>query len=162
MKRRIKVTAVGVAAAVMLLAAQAAFAAEQTRESYTAQVEPICKASTESSDRILKGVKGEVKAGKLKLAAGQFSKAATALKATLNKLRAVPQPVADKAKLTKWLGYIKEEVGLFEQTAAKLNAGKKAAAQEMAVRLTYTVNKANNSVISFEFNYCHADPSQFT
>jgi hypothetical protein len=162
-KARIKSMALPMVAAVaLLLAAQAAFAAEPTRESYTASVEPICKASTESSDRILKGVKGEVKAGKLKPAAAQFSKAATALKQTLNKLRAVPQPPADKAKLTKWLGYIKEEVQLFEQTAAKLKAGNKSGAQEMAVRLTYTVNKANNQVLAFEFNYCHADPSKFT
>lgn len=162
-KARIKAMALPTLAAVgLLLAAQAAFAAEPTRETYTASVEPICKASTESSDRILKGVKGEVKAGKLKPAAAQFSKAATALKQTLNKLRAVPQPPADKAKLTKWLSYIKEEVQLFEQTAAKLKAGNKTGAQEMAVRLTYTVNRANNQVLAFEFNYCHADPSKFT
>ena len=162
-KARIKSTVpLMVGAVVLSVVAQAAFAAEPTRETYTAQVEPICKASTESSDRILKGVKGEVRAGKLKLAAAQFSKAATALKKTLNKLRAVPQPPADKAKLTKWLGYIKEEVQLFEQTAAKLKAGNKTGAQEMAVRLTYTVNRANNQVLAFEFKYCHADPSQFT
>lgn len=162
-KTRIKSTALGtVVALALLLTAQAGFAAEQTRETYTAQVEPICKTSTEANDRILKGVKGEVKAGKLKPAAAQFSKAASALKKTLNKLRAVPQPTADKAKLTKWLGYIKDEVELFEQTAAKLKVGNKVAAQEMAVRLTYTVNKANNQVLAFEFKYCHADPSQFT
>jgi hypothetical protein len=161
-KARIKSTAFILAGAVALTLAQAAFAAEPTRETYTAQVEPICKASTESSDRILKGVKGEVKAGKLKPAAAQFSKAATALKQTLNKLRAVPQPPADKAKLTKWLGYIKTEVELFERTAKKLNEGSKVGAQTMAVRLTSTVNQANNQVLAFEFKYCRADPSQFT
>jgi hypothetical protein len=163
-RRRIKPTAMGVAAAaVMLLAAQAAFAADEvTRESYTAQVEPICKASTESNGRTLKGVQGEIKNGKLKPAAAQFTKAAAALKKTLNQLRAVPQPPADKAKLTKWLGYIKEEVSLFERTAAKLKAGQKNGALEMAVRLKATINQANNQVLAFEFNYCHAEYSQFT
>jgi hypothetical protein len=149
-------------AVALLLAAQAAFAAEPTRESYTAQVEPICKVSSESNGRILKGVKGEIKAGKLKPAGAQFSKAAAALKQTLKKLRAVPQPPADKAKLTKWLGYIKTEVELFERTAKKLKEGNKVGAQSLAVRLTSTVNQANNQVLAFEFKYCRADPSQFT
>jgi hypothetical protein len=145
-----------------LLAASLAFAAEQTRETYKAEVEPICKANVDASGRILKGVKGEVKAGKLQVAAGQFSKAAAALKKTLNQLRAVEPPPADSAKISKWLGYVKTEVELFEKTAAKLKAGKKAAAQEMAVRLTSTVNQANNQVLAFEFKYCKANASQYT
>lgn len=162
-KARIMSRALGaIALLVLLLGAQAALGAEQTRESYTAQVEPICKVNSEASARILKGVKGEVKAGKLKVAAGQFAQAAKALKKTLTQLKAVPQPTADKAKLTKWLGYINEEVQLFESTAAKLKAGNKAAAQSMAVRLTQSANLANNQVLAFEFRYCHVNPSQFT
>jgi hypothetical protein len=152
----------GVAALMLLLVASLALGAEQTRESYTAQVEPICKANSQASARILKGVKGEVKAGNLKPAAAQFSQAATALKKALTQLKAVPQPSADKAKLAKWLGYIKTEVELFERTAAKLKAGNKVAAEAMTVRLTHTVNLANNQVLDFEFKYCRVDPSQFT
>jgi hypothetical protein len=151
-----------VAAVALVLLAQAAIGAEQTRETYVAQVEPICKVNTKANERILKGVKAEVRAGKLKLAAAQFSKAATALKETLKQLQAVPQPAADKARLMKWLGYIKTEVQLFERTAAKLKAGNKVGAEAMAVRLTHTVNLANGEVVAFEFKYCRADPSQFT
>jgi hypothetical protein len=146
----------------LLLVAPLALGAEPTRESYTAQVEPICKTNAKSSERILNGVKAEVKAGKLKPAATQFAKAASALKKTLAQLKAVPQPSADKAKLTSWLGYIKTEVELFERTAAKLKAGDKNGAESLTVRLTHTVNLANNQVLAFEFNYCHVDPSQFT
>lgn len=162
-KSRIKSVAFGaVTAAALLLVAQAGLATEQTRESYTAQVEPICKASSEANGRILKGVQGEIKAGKLKPAANRFSRAATALKKTLGKLRAVPQPPADTAKLTKWLSYIKTEVELLERTAAKLKAGKKTGALEMAVRLKATINQANNQVLAFEFKECHAEYSQFS
>lgn len=160
---RTKSTAlVTLGAMALLLAAPFAAGAEQTRESYTAQVEPICKVNVEASGRILEGVRGMVKAGKLKPAATQFSKAAQALKKTLNQLRAVAPPPADQARITKWLGFIKTEVELLERTAAKLKAGKKTAAQEMAVRLTSTVNQANNQVLAFEFKYCRADASQFT
>jgi hypothetical protein len=152
----------GLTVLALLLVASLALGAEPTRESYAAQVEPICKKNAEANERILKDVQSEVKAGKLKVAAGQFANAAKALKTALTQLKAVPQPSADKAKLTKWLSYVKSEVELFESTAAKLNAGDKAGAEHLSVRLTHTVNLANSQVLAFEFNYCHVNPSQFT
>ena len=151
-----------VGAMVLLLAAPLARGAEQTRETYTEAVEPICKSNAEASDRILDGVKGEVRQGKLKIAAAKFTKAAAALKKTLVQLKGVPKPSADQARLDKWLGYIKAEVELFERTAKKLKAGDKIGAQRMAVRLTSTANKANNQVLTFEFRYCRVNPSQYT
>jgi hypothetical protein len=73
-------------------------AEEVTRDSYKEAVEPICKANTEANERILKGARGKVKHGKLKQAAGQFFRAATALRGTVKELGAVPQPPADEAK----------------------------------------------------------------
>lgn len=153
---------VAVAVVAVGLLAQVAIGAEQTRESYIAQVEPICKVNTKANERILKGVRAEVRAGKLKLAAAQFSKAGTALKKALAQLRDVPQPTADKAKLTKWLDYIKTEVQLLERVAAKLKAGNKFGAQTTAIRLTQIANLANAEVVDFEFRYCRANPSLFT
>jgi hypothetical protein len=153
---------VGLILLALLLAASLALGAEPTRESYVAQVEPICKRNAQANDRILKDVTVEVKAGKLKVAAGQFAAAAKALKSTLTQLKAVPQPSADRARLTKWLSYIKSEAELFERTAAKLNAGDKIGAEKLSILLTHTVNLANNQVLAFEFRYCRVDPSQFT
>lgn len=152
----------GLALLALLLAASLALGAEVTRDSYVAQVEPICKRNAQANDRILKDVTVEVKAGKLKVAAGQFAAAAKALKSTLTQLKAVPQPSADKAQLTKWLSFVKSESELFERTAAKLNGGDKAGAEKLSVRLTQTVNLANRQVIDFEFINCHVNPSQFT
>jgi hypothetical protein len=126
----------------LLVSVPLALATEVTRETYVAAVEPICKANTQASEKILKGVKAEVKAGKLAPAAAQFTKAAKALKQTLTELKAVPQPKADKSKLTKWLTYIKGEAELFERTATKLKAGDKAGAQRMAILLTHQANLA--------------------
>jgi hypothetical protein len=145
-----------------LLAGTSLAFAEETRDTYKAQVEPICKRNAEADSRILKGVKANVKDEKLKLAATQFAKAATALKKALNQLRAVPKPPADTARLTKWLGYVKTEVELFEQVSKKLKAGQKSSAQRLSIRLTSTVNRANNEVLAFEFKYCRVNPSQFT
>jgi hypothetical protein len=155
---------VAFAAAAVISFSLAAFAAgaEQTREGYVAQVEPICKANTEASSKILEGVRTEIRHDKLKPAAAQFSKAAAALGRTLRQLRAVPQPPADAPRLGRWLGYISEEVKLLQTTATKLRKGDKFGAQKMAVRLTQTANRANNEVIPFEFRYCAAEPSRFT
>lgn len=117
--------AAGPAAVSAAAAGVAAQLAEVTRESYTAKVEPICKANTQANEKIFKGVKQEVKAGKLKPAATQFAKAASALKKTIAQLKAVPQPPADGARLDKWLGYVEEEAELFSSTSKKLKAGDK-------------------------------------
>jgi hypothetical protein len=156
-------TVVGIAVlAVLGFGAFAAAGAEQTREGYVAQVEPICKANFEASSKILKGVRGEIREGKLKPAAAKFSKAAAALRKTLRQLRAVPQPPADAARLGRWLDLLDEEAELLGTTATKLRKGDKFGAEKMAVRLTHTANRANNEVLEFEFHYCATSPSQFT
>jgi len=146
----------------VLATASLAFAIETTRAEYTTQVEPICKANTQANEKILKGVRGEVKQGKLGPASKQFTRASAALKKTLRQLRAVPRPAADEARLAKWLGYVKTEAELFGSTAKKLAAGNKVGAQAMVIRLTHNANLANNQVLGFDFTYCRFDPSKFT
>jgi hypothetical protein len=149
------------AAVLVLVAAVPSPAAETTREAYVAAVEPICKANTEANERILDGVKQKVKAGKLAVAAKQVAAAAKALKVTRGKLLQVPQPAADTAVLTKWLGYVKTEVALFEAVARKLAGKETTAAQQMVVRLYSNARQANNQVLDFEFRYCKFQPSKF-
>ena len=154
-----------VSAIVLALTAVAApfvQAEEVTRESYKEAVEPICRANTKANERILKGARGKVKAGKLKSAAGQFFRAATALRETVKELKAVPQPPADEAKLAKWLKTVDEEATLFQKTGKKLKAGDKNGALQMVIRLEHNANVANNQVLGFEFHYCRFEPSKFT
>jgi hypothetical protein len=139
-----------------------ASAEEVTRESYKAEVEPICKADTQANEKILKGVREEVKQGKLALAGSKFAKAASALKKAHAQLAAVPQPPADTAKLTKWLSYVNTEAKLFEEAAKALKAGNKTKAQTIVVKLTHNANLANNQVLGFGFRYCKLEPSKFT
>jgi hypothetical protein len=160
--KRFSLAMVAIAALAILATASLALAAETTREAYVATVEPVCKSNTQANEKILKGVKTEVKQGKLKPAGAQFSKAAAALKKTYAQLKAVPQPSADAAKLNKWLGYVKEEANLFEKTATALKAGNKNKAQVMVVKLTHNANLANDQVLSFNFKYCRFEPSKFT
>lgn len=148
--------------ALLSLGVSMAMAEEVTRDTYKAAVEPICKTNTEANEKILKGVRAEVKAGKLKPAGVQFAKAATALKKAVSQIEAVPQPPADEAKLGKWLGYVSEEAKLFEAGSKALKAGNKAKTQTIVVKLTHTANLANAQVLSFSFRYCKLEPSKFT
>jgi hypothetical protein len=155
-------TLLAIALVAALAVASLASAAEIDRAEYKAQVEPICKTNSKANETILKPVRKLVKEDKLKPAAARFDKASAALKKTLAQLKAVPQPTADEAKLTKWLGYIKTEADLFAKAAKKLRAGQKGAAQQVVNKLTSTANLANSTVLSFEFRYCRLEPSKFT
>jgi hypothetical protein len=149
-------------AALLLAPVLGAGAAEVTRGSYREAVEPICKTDTQANERILAGVKSEVRRGKLKPAATQFAKAARALKSAIAQLQGVPAPAADAARLSKWLGKVLNEAGYFEAVARHLRAGDKAGAQKLVVKLTTEANAANNVVIPFQFTYCRLEPSRFT
>lgn len=138
-----------------------ALGAEITRDEYVEAVEPICKTDTEANKRVLTGVRAKVKAGKLDAASKQFAAAARALKRARTQIAAVDKPPADAAGLTKWLGYVKTEVGLFEAVSRKLAKGEATAAQKMVVRLVRNANRANDQVLLFEFNYCRLQPAKF-
>jgi hypothetical protein len=153
---------VAIAAFGVLCAASLALAAETTLAEYVAGVEPICKANTQANEKILKGVRAEVRKGQLKLASERFARAATALKKTLTQLQIVPQPPAEQRTLAKWLGYVKTETGLLENVGKKLKAGDKVGTEKMVVRLTRNAELANNTVLDFEFHYCRFNVSKFT
>lgn len=166
--RGLRIHPFGAIFAALLCAAALAGAAlgatdpEQTREAYVEQVEPICKANTKANERVLKGVRMMVREGKLKPAAARFAKASAAFGHARDEIAAVPQPVADAAKLGKWIGLLGKERSLLGQIGQALRAGKKAKAQKLLVKLTHNGNAANNAVLGFGFHYCLIDSTRFT
>jgi hypothetical protein len=150
------------AVALLAAGAVAATSPDQTRESYVAQVEPICKKNTKSNEKILAGVRKKVQKGELAVAAGQFTRASTAFGKAVTQLKAVPQPPADAAKLNKWLGYLETETKMLGEIGKALKAGNKNKAQTLSVKLTHNGNVANNTVLGFEFDYCLIDSSKFS
>jgi len=134
---------------------------ELSREEYVQRLEPICKANTKNNSRILKGVKAEVKMGKLAPAGRRFIRASGALGKSIGQMQKVPRPAADDAKLTKWLGYLKNEQRYLLLIGKSLKSGNKFKAQKPAVKLKRNNNQANNTVISFGFKECRIDSSRF-
>jgi hypothetical protein len=155
----------GLALVVALLATvPVALAAEETeidRTTYVERVEPICKQNSDANSRILKGVKEQVKQDKLVPAGKRFIRAASALGTAVGKIAAVPQPSADEAKLTKWIGYLEHEQTFLQKIGKALEGKDKYHAQKLAVELNKNNNKANNTVISFNFKECRIDSSRF-
>jgi hypothetical protein len=149
------------AANAVLFATVPAFGAEVTPDEYKAQVEPICKANLQANEKILKGVRENVRKGKLGKASKQLFGAAKALKKTRLELLQVPTPSADATRLTKWLGGVKTEVELLEAAGRKLAHGERNGASRMVVRLKTNATKTNNMVLSYEFHYCKFEPQKF-
>ncbi|HET6998173.1 MAG TPA: hypothetical protein VFI03_06240 [Solirubrobacterales bacterium] len=154
--------AVLVLAGLLVTTAFAATSPEQTRESYVAAIEPICKTNTKANEQILAGVRKKIQKGQLSVAAGQFTKASAAFGKAVKQIKAVPQPVADAAKLGKWLGYLDKETTMLGEIGKALKANKKSKAQTLSVQLTRNGNVANNQVLGFEFDYCLIDSSKFS
>jgi len=150
------VVAVGAAAALGVTSP------DQTRETYVTQVEPICKQNTKDNEQILAGVRKKIQKGQLSVAAGQFAKASTAFGKAVKQIKAVPQPVADQAKLAKWLGYLEGETKLLSEIGKALKSGNKSKAQTLSIKLSHNGNLANNAVLGFEFDYCLIDSSRFS
>lgn len=135
--------------------------AEITRDEYIAKVEPICAANTRHNSKILKGVKQQVKRGKLKPAGRRFIRASAVLNRSTRQIAGVPQPAADSARLGRWVGYLKREGGFLRLIGRSLRSGNKYRAQKLAVKLNKNNNQANNTVITFGFKACRIDSSRF-
>jgi len=161
MSKRVLTAATAVMVMALVVCA-AAFAAEVSRDEYKEAAEPICKASTKANEQILAGVRSEVKKGQLKKPAAKFAKASKEQSQTLRELEALPQPAADQARLTKWFSYLKIEAELFATAGNKLKAGDKAGAQHVFTKLSLNINKANNQVLPFGFNYCRLNAAKLS
>jgi hypothetical protein len=145
-----------------LVSTSVAAAEGPTRDEYRDTVEPICKTNTKANERILSGVRGQVRENKLKAAGAKFAKASAALKKARRQLLGVKQPSADAQRLKRWLDYVKTEADLFGQTAKKLKAEDRGAANQLVIKLTQTANRANAQVLPFDFVYCRLEPARFT
>jgi hypothetical protein len=148
--------------AVLVAAAFAATSPTQTREGYVAAVEPICKKNTKTNERLLDKVPKMVKEDKLKAAGKKVTAAAASGKQAVKAIKGVPQPVADAAKLTKWVGLLEKEQKLLTELSQAMNAENKRKVQLLTVKLTHNGNQANTAVLGFEFDYCLIPTDQFS
>lgn len=150
-----------VATAIFAATALATTSPTQTREGYTEAVEPICKINSKANERLLHGVRKQIKAGQLKPAATRFARAAIAFEKGTKQIARVPQPTADSSRLNGWIGLLRKETTILHKISKALAAGKKGAATHESAVLSQNGTKANAAVLAFEFNYCKIEQARF-
>jgi hypothetical protein len=137
-----------------LAVAPLAHAEEQTRESYKAQVEPICQANREANERIMAGAKKRIDGNELKPAGKQFFRLSASLGGMIRKLAKVPPPATDSHRIERWLEIIellKERVRLVGKYFVE---GLKIKGNHEAVLAERAGISANNTTIVLHFHYC--------
>jgi hypothetical protein len=148
--------------AVMVLGASAGAAVGSDRAEYVNRLESICQPGVEATQRVVRGLRSDVKAERLAVAAGKLGSAARIFDGTVRKISAVPRPPADATHLTKWFGYLKLQESYLARAAAALRAEKIPRYQHNAVLFVHNGNLANDVVIAYGFNYCRFKFSRFS
>jgi hypothetical protein len=133
-------------AAIALSAPSAADAAPDRAE-YVSRLEAVCKPGVEATQRAVRGVRSDIRAERLAVAAGKLASAARIFDGTVGTISAVPRPPLDAAQLAR--------------AAAALRAQRIVQYQHNAVRFVHNGNLANDVVIAFGFNYCRFKFSRF-
>jgi hypothetical protein len=138
----------------MLAIAPLADGEEQTRDSYTAQVEPICQANRSANEKIMAGAKKRVNKGKLALAGKQFVRVSGSVGGLIQQLAAVPAPTADETRVEHWLGSIQLLKQRLREVGKYYKAGEKIKGTHTAILAERAGLSANNTSIVFRFHYC--------
>jgi hypothetical protein len=157
--------AVAILVAMLGLAAPPALAAETaeapTRPEYVSRLEQICKPGSEETQRAVRGMRADVRAERLRVAARKFARAEKIFGRTVSSISKVPRPVEDRATLVRWFDALAREEVYLGRIVATLRAEDVARFQRVSADFIHQGNKANNVVVSFGFNYCAFKPSRF-
>jgi hypothetical protein len=147
--------------AVIALGATAGAEAPPDQAEYVGRLESVCKPGVEATRRAVRGVRSDIRAERLTVAAGKLSRAARIFDGTVGTISTVPRPPLDAAQLGKWFGYLQLQESYLDRAAASLRAQQIVRYQHNAVRFVHTGNLANDVVIAFGFNYCRFKFSRF-
>jgi hypothetical protein len=151
-------------AAAICVAAGAALASEAeapTREYYVTQLEKVCKPGAKATQRAMEGVRDDVHASRIGIAARKFGRAAAIFGRTIKTIGRMPRPTADQSRLKSWFKYLKRQEKYLAEIAAQLRARRTIKAQRLTARFIHNGNLANNVVLAFGFNYCRFKFSRF-
>lgn len=138
-----------------------AAAEEPTRVEYVTRLEQICKPGSDATERAVRGVRGDVRAERLAVAGRKFARAERIFAGTVRSISTVPRPAADRATLRRWFTALGHEKAYLGQMVKVLRADDVAGFERVSARFIHEGNRANNSVVSFGFNYCSFKPSRF-
>jgi hypothetical protein len=141
-------------ALVTLAVAPSAPGDEQTRESYKAQVEPICQANRSANERIMAGARERVNRNQLKPAGKQFIRVSESFGKLIGKLAKVPAPVTDEHRIVRWLEIMHQLKSRLRLVGRYFIAGEKIKGTHESILAERSGISANNTTIVLHFHYC--------
>ena len=144
--------------AVVLLATLAvaplAVGEEPTRETYAAQVEPICQANREANERIMSGARDRINSGKLEAAGKQFIRVSGSFGKMIGQLAPIVPPPADDHRVDRWLDQMRLMKQRVRNVGKYYKAGEKIKATHEAILAERSGISANNTTVVFHFHFC--------
>jgi hypothetical protein len=160
----VRIWRLGAAASLAVLALNVPAGAEPptSQAEYVSSLEAICKPGVEATEKAVRGVRSDIRAERLALAAGKLGSAARIFDGTVGKISAIPRPPLDATQLAKWFGYLRLQESYLARAAAALRAQRIVRYQHNAVRFVHNGNLANDVVITFGFDYCRFQFSRFS
>jgi hypothetical protein len=158
-------TQIGVATVAIALLFAAVAAAEEapgpSRAEYVTKLEGICKPRALATKRAVQGMRADLRAERLAIAAVKFSQASRLFAATVREISPLPRPMADRATLARWFHYLAEEESNLQRIVNVLRADRPVAFQHASARFVTSGERADNVVLAFGFNYCYFKLSRF-
>ncbi len=156
---------IGAAALAMAVLLTGVAAAEEaplpSRAEYVAKLEGICRPRSLATKRAVKGMRADLRAERLAVAAAKFAQASRLFAATVREISPLPRPLADRVTLARWFGYLAQEESNLRRIVAVLRANQPVAFQHASARFVKSGESADNVVLAFGFNYCYFKLSRF-
>lgn len=143
-----------VIATAMLAIAPFAAGEEQTRDSYKAQVEPICQANRSANEKIMSGARDRVKNGKLVPAGKQFIRVSGSFGGLIKQLAPIPAPATDERRVEHWLDSMQLLKQRLREVGKYYKAGERIKAAHESILAERAGLSANNTSIVFHFHFC--------
>lgn len=138
----------------MLAVAPLAGAEEQTRETYKAQVEPLCQVNRTANERIMQGAQKRINRDEFTAVGKQFVRASESFGSLVKQLAGVPAPPADAHRVDRWF----EQMHLLKTRLRSVGKYYKEGEDIKAVHESVLAERAgitaNNTSIVFHFHYC--------
>jgi hypothetical protein len=143
------------ATALALLAlAPPAGGGEQTRETYRAEVEPLCQANRAANERITRGLRRRVNRGMLTPAGKQFIRLSESFGKLVGRLARVPAPSGDEHRVGRWLEMLRLLRKRLRNVGRYFIAGEKIRGNHESILAERAGISANNISIVFHFRHC--------
>ncbi len=152
MKRPLGTFAVIVA--VLLASTALALGAEQTRETYKAQIEPICEVNRAANERIMSGARERINKNELEPAGKQFIRVSASFGGLIKSLATIPAPPADAHRVDRWFEQMRLLKTRLRNVGKYYKEGREIKATHESILAERSGIAANNISIVFKVRYC--------